>query len=123
MIVGSVNARLEGVLELQIEHSSGHLHLFDFIIDTGFNGHLTLRAAQISALGLPWRGFVVSTLADGTVLRNEIYDAILMWDENPLQVNIQTVESDPLLGTGVLAGYEMKFPFLAGATVTIEHIP
>jgi hypothetical protein len=71
MILGSVNARLEAILRLQIENSSGHLHIFDY----------------------------------------------------PTQARVQAVETDSILGTGVLAGYELKLPFVAGATVTIDRIP
>ena len=78
MTVGSVNARLEAVLPLQIEDSSGHLHTIELVIDTGFNGDLTLRTAQISALGLPSRGALVTQLADGSTQRMAVHDAILM---------------------------------------------
>jgi predicted aspartyl protease len=123
MIVGSVNARLEAILRLQIEDSSGHLHIFDTIIDTGFNGDVTLTTAEILALGLPRLGEVISQLADGGLQRIDVYDAILWWDSYATQVRVQAVETDSILGTGVLAGYELKLPFVAGATVTIDRIP
>src|SRR5258707_1376398 len=102
-MVGSVNARLEATLQVQIESSSGHSHDFDTIIDTGFTGDLTMRMAQVSALGLPWVGSVVAQLADGSLQTIDVHDAILWWDGNPVQASIQAVETEPLLGTRLLA--------------------
>src|SRR5947208_1841723 len=98
MMVGSVNARLEVVLQLQIEDSAGHLHVIDVVVDTGFTGELTLPNAQIWTLGLPWQGEVDMQLADGTRQTYDVYDAILMWDDNPVQIGVQAVETNPLLG-------------------------
>jgi clan AA aspartic protease len=118
-----VNPRLEATVRLQIEDSSGHLHLIEVVIDTGFTGDLTLPIAQISALGLPWRGQQVTQLADGSVQTTDVYDAILMWDDNPTQIRVQAVETNPLLGTRLLAGHELKVQFRPGGAVTIERIP
>jgi clan AA aspartic protease len=123
VIVGSVNARLEAILQLQIEDSSGHLHTIETVIDTGFTGDMTLPVAQISALGLPWVGDLVVRLADGSLLTIDVHDAILWWDGNPIQVRIRAVETEPLLGTPLLAGYELKVQFVPGGAVTIVSIP
>ena len=123
MIVGSVNARLEAVLPLQIEDSSGRLHTVDAVIDTGFNGDLTLRPAQISALGLPFLGTLVAQLADGSLQRIAVHDALLWWDGCPVQVRIQAVDTDALLGTHLLAGHEVKIQFVSGGAVAIAPFP
>jgi clan AA aspartic protease len=111
------------MLQLEIEDSSGHLHTIDAVIDTGFTGDLTLPNARIYALGLPWVGELVGQLADGSVQMIDIYDAILIWDGNPVTVRIQAVETTPLLGTRLLAGHELKIPFVLGGAVTITPIP
>jgi clan AA aspartic protease len=123
VIVGSVNARLEAVLQLQIEDSSGQLHMIEVVIDTGFTGDLTLRSAQLSALGLPPTGGIIAQLADGSIQSTTVHDAIMMWDDNPVQVGVRAVETDPLLGTRLLAGYELKIVFVVGGAVTLVAIP
>jgi clan AA aspartic protease len=123
VIVGTVNARLEATVPFQVEDASGHLHTIDTVIDTGFNGDLTLPIAQISALGLPQTGVLVTQLADGTVLRTTYHEAILMWDDNPVLVRIQAVETNPLLGTRLLRGHELKAQFVPGGAVTIVPFP
>jgi predicted aspartyl protease len=123
VIVGTVNARLEATLQLQIEDSSGHLHTIEVAIDTGFTGDLTMRAAEISALGLPRRGRQIAQMADGSVLTTDTFDAILMWDDNPVLVRIQAVETNPLLGTRLLRGHELRAQFVPGGAVTIVPFP
>jgi predicted aspartyl protease len=123
VIVGSVNARLEAMLQLQIEDSSGHLQVIDTVIDTGFTGDLTLPIARLVAPGLPWAGEVVLQLGDGSAQTIDVYKAILMWDSNPIQVGVYAVETAPLLGTRLLAGHEVKVQFVPGGAVTIVPIP
>jgi predicted aspartyl protease len=123
VINGSVNARLEAALPLQIEDSSGHLHVIDVVIDTGYTGDLTLPNAQISALGLGWVGEVVLQLGDGTAQTIDAYDALLWWDGNPVQVGVHAVETASLLGTRLLAGHKLKVAFVPGGAVTIVPLP
>jgi predicted aspartyl protease len=55
MIGGHVNAYREAVISLSVEGSSSLRRDIDAVIDTGFNGYLTLPAALVQALGLVWR--------------------------------------------------------------------
>ena len=123
MINGLVNARLEATVQLQIEDSAGQLHTIDTIIDTGFSSDLTLRSAEVAALGLSWSSQIDALLANGTIVTLDVYNAILWWDGYPILVRVRAVETDPLLGTGLLAGFELKVPFVAGGVLTIERIP
>jgi predicted aspartyl protease len=52
MIAGTVNADYEAVIRLHVQGPSGLAHEVDAIIDTGFNGFLTLPPALVTALGL-----------------------------------------------------------------------
>jgi hypothetical protein len=82
-----------------------------------------LPKARIIAPGLPWRGELVTQLADGSVQTQDVHDAILMWDYHPVQIGVQAVETTPLLGTRLLAGHELTVQFVPGGAVTIERIP
>jgi predicted aspartyl protease len=117
------NARLEAVLSFWIEDSSGHLHLVEPVIDTGFNGDLTLPIAQVSALGLSFRSRIVSQLANGSLQTIDAHSAILHWDMNLVQIRVQAVGTTPLLGTRLMAGHELKVQFVPGGAVTLERIP
>jgi clan AA aspartic protease len=123
VITGSVNALLEAVLPLQIEDASGHLHTIEIVIDTGFTGDMTLPIAQISTLGLPRVGSTVVRLVDGSLRKIDVHDAILWWDGNPVQVRVRAVDTEPLLGTGLLSGHELKVEFVPGGAVTVVPFP
>jgi predicted aspartyl protease len=123
MISGRVNTRLEAGLPLEIEDSTGHLHSIEPIIDTAFNGDLSLRMAQISLLGLSWVGSLPCRLADGSVQTNDVYDAILWWDGNPLTIRVRPMETTPLLGTRLLGGHEVNIRLVPGGVVTVTLIP
>ena len=45
MMTGVVNAALEASLRLSVEDTRGHVHQVEAILDTGFNGFLTLPSA------------------------------------------------------------------------------
>src|SRR5262249_17033498 len=89
VITASPNGRLGATLPLQIEGSSGRLDTIDTVIDTGFTGDLTLSGPQISALGLAWLGEQLVQLGDSSMQKIDVYDALLMWDNNPIRVRIQ----------------------------------
>ena len=54
MMTGTVNADLEPLLKLTVRDARGQSHDVEVVMDTGFNGFLTLPPALIAALGLPW---------------------------------------------------------------------
>lgn len=52
MIVGSVNANSEAVMRLEVRGSEKQGQSITAVVDTGFNGSLTLSPAQTESLGL-----------------------------------------------------------------------
>ena len=54
MIVGRVNAYREAVISLIVEGSGGRRREIDAVVDTGFNGYLTLPATLMQELGHVW---------------------------------------------------------------------
>ena len=65
MITGIVTVEREAVISLTIRGSKGQEHEIEAVIDTGFDGSLTLPPALITALELPWRRRGRALLADG----------------------------------------------------------
>ena len=62
MITGSVNANYEAIIHLSVRGPGGQEREVDAVIDTGFNGFLTLPPALVTALDLARlsRGCVIS---------------------------------------------------------------
>ena len=54
MIEGSVNAAYEAVVALSLQGPGGRTRDIEAVVDTGYSGFLTLPAALVAELGLPF---------------------------------------------------------------------
>jgi clan AA aspartic protease len=95
MITGFVTAGREAVVTLTVEGSNGRTQEIRAVIDTGFDGSLTLPAGLIDALGLPWRRRGRSLLADGSESLFDIYEATIFWDGQRRRIAVDKVEVVP----------------------------
>jgi predicted aspartyl protease len=55
MITGIVNAEFEPIIPLSIRGADGKIYTEDAIVDTGFNGWLSLPPDLIAQLNLKWK--------------------------------------------------------------------
>lgn len=93
------------------------------VIDTGFNGFLTLPPSQITALVLPRLGRGRAILADGSEDVFDIYEVTVMWDSQWLPVEADAADTDALVGMALLDGYELRIQVVDGGSVSIEALP
>lgn len=63
MISGDVSKELEPVIPLELKVGSGGKQAIRAVVDTGFNGYLTLPEKTAAALGLVWIGAEEGILA------------------------------------------------------------
>ncbi len=121
MILGTVAPDREAAISLTLSGPHGQ---FDIraIIDTGFNGWLSLPSDVIARLGLRWDGISRAELADGSVSYFDIFEAIVHWDGIALSVSIDAAETDPLVGMSLLWGFELRLRAEDGGLVTITRI-
>jgi len=117
---GVVNARGEATIRLKLCGSGKQGHLFTAVIDTGYNGFLTMPNAMIQSLGLRSIGKTWATLADGHVVSFDVYAGILQWNGRRRQIEIHAAQSDPLIGMELLEGCELNIRVKAGGVVTIS---
>jgi predicted aspartyl protease len=80
MIHGVVNFRYELTLSLVVGNSNGKREFVNTVIDTGFDGFLSLPSEIIVRLGLPWRTSNVATLGDGSKTLFDFYTGTVIWD-------------------------------------------
>lgn len=52
----------------------------DFVIDTGFNGYITLPPQAVSAMNLPLHSTIPAILADGSQVLSSIHLTTIVWD-------------------------------------------
>jgi clan AA aspartic protease len=107
MITGVVNADYEAMIRLFVQGPTGPAHEIDAIIDTGFNGFITLPPALVAALGLMRRSRGRALLANGSEELFDIYGVTVLWDGQQRYVEADAVDTTPLVGMSLLAGHDL----------------
>jgi len=123
MIIGNVNVNREAIIKFAVLGKNNQRQGISAVIDTGYTGFLTLPSTVIKALGLVWYMQQEGVLADGSVCMFNVYEASVLWDGLVRTVEINESETDPLVGMGLLEGYELKIQTVAGGLVTITALP
>ncbi|MEY3556267.1 MAG: hypothetical protein RLZZ580_2323 [Cyanobacteriota bacterium] len=122
MMYGSVNQSCEAILPVVVKNDT-RTQLVDAVIDTGFSGFLTLPSSIIAVLDLTWKGRDIATLADGSYCIFDVYIARVIWDGQYRTIDINKSETVPLIGMGLLRGYDLRIQAIEGGSVTIELLP
>lgn len=123
MILGSVNANREAIVQLAVLGNNQQQQGIEAVIDTGYTGFLILPSTIITALGLTWYMRQEGILGDGSVCMFDVYEASVIWDGQVRTSEVNGAETDPLVGMGLLEGYELKIQGIAGGLVTITALP
>jgi clan AA aspartic protease len=122
MIYGVVNLRREATLPLVVSNSNGQREVINTIIDTGFDGFLSLPSEIIVRLGLPWTISNPATLGDGSETVFDFYTGTVIWDGQYREIDIAESETEPLLGMAILYGYRLQVDNVEGGIVKIEAL-
>ena len=122
MMFGVVNDNREAIIKIAIGNGNSQKIMIDAVIDTGFTSVLTLPAAVIESLELPWSCFDFATLGDGSEVIFEMYKATIIWDGQTKVVDVASSETEPLVGMNLLYGYDLRIQAIEGGTVTIESL-
>jgi clan AA aspartic protease len=123
MIAGVVTTELEAVIRLVVRGAGGRRRTIPAVIDTGYNGSLSLPSPLISLLGLPWRRRGRALLADGSETLFDIYEATVVWNGRRLRIPVDEANTDPLVGMALLNGHELRLQARGGGKVTIKPLP
>ena len=112
MRVGSVEDR-DGALRLFVAvilfDREGQRHWHRPLLDTGFNGGLTLPGQMIDQLGLEYLANTRMMLADGNEVVVPTYRASMFWRDEVQFANVFRMDGDPLLGTDLMRGARIEF--------------
>ena len=122
MITGTVNSNREAILRLMIRDANAQDHERDAVVDTGFDGWLSLQPDFISALGLRWYRYGIGVLADGSETTFDIYRGDVLWDDRPRFIPIYEMDAEPLVGMSLMYGYKLVLPILDGAKFILRRI-
>ncbi len=122
MIIGIISPDREATLPIAV-HGTDTLQEFEAVIDTGFNGYLTLLSAEIAELDLPFHSQVLVTLGDASNIILRKFQAVMDWDGQARDVLVLEAEGGPLVGMALLYGYDVWLRILDGGHVKVEAVP
>ncbi len=123
MIAGVVSDTLQALIRLTIRGTGGGTQEIEALIDTGYNGELTLPPTVIAVLGLVWRRRGRALLADGSTSIFDTYEGIVAWDGTSRPIDVDAADTEPLVGMALLSGYELTIQAVPGGIVTITALP
>lgn len=92
------------------------------MIDTGFSGDLTLPASVIDPLELTWLGREPGILADGSIDLFDVYSGAVLWDSRPRTIEIEAVDTQPLVGMSLLHRHSLRVDVVEGGLVEISSL-
>jgi clan AA aspartic protease len=122
MITGVVNAQLEACIRVTLRGPNGQIRRVNVVVDTGFDGWPTLPPALIAHLGLSWDRRGRAILADGSASVYDIYAGVVVWERRQHAIPIDEADTTPLVGTALLAGYQLTADFRRRGRVTIKRL-
>ena len=119
MIVGVVNAEFEPIIPLSIRRSDGKIFTEDAILDTGFNGWLSLPPDLIAESNLGWKRRGRAILGDGSECIFDVYEAVVVWDDTLLTIPVDEADAEPLVGMSLMEGYQLTIQVFEGGHVEL----
>jgi clan AA aspartic protease len=120
MIAGIVNADFEPIIPLSVCGFDGEVYAQDAIVDTGFNGWLSLPPDLIAQLNLRWKRRGRAILGDGSECVFDVYEAVLAWDGDLLTIPVDEADSEPLVGMSLMEGYRLLIQVFEGGRVELS---
>ena len=91
------------------------------VIDTGFEGALTLPTLVVAKLQLPYVAQINVNLANDENFATSVHRATIVWDGEEIDVPVLAMGRRPLVGTLLLATYSLNIDLFDGGTVAIER--
>ncbi len=122
MITGVVTANREAVISLAVRGPASMEQQIEAVVDTGFDGWLSLAPALIALLGWPWRRRGRALLADGSECVFDIYEGTVVWDGKPRRIVVDEASTAPLVGMALLQSYELDIQVRNGGSVIIKAL-
>lgn len=123
MIHGIVTSDYEAVISLVVIGSMGQREPIEAVVDTGFDGWLSLPRSLINELELPWKHQASALLGDGSQCDFDVHGGTILWDRKQRLVSIDASDTTPLVGMRLLEGWEMVLPVRKQSRFVIRRLP
>jgi clan AA aspartic protease len=122
MITGTVNKQREAIILLAVHDAQSRIYDVEAVVDTGFNGDLTLPPDAVGRFQLRWLFRQHGVLADGGIEVFDVYEAIIEWDGQLRTVDVDAIDSVPLIGMRAMEGYELRIQVQTAGAVSIQQV-
>lgn len=110
------------MIQLEMIDDRGHLHPVDVVVDTGFNGNLTLPLEIIGELDLESDLQTSITLATGVQEEVNTWNGFVLWHNQPRLIQILETGGTPLLGMRLLENSQLTIQVRINGDVLIERL-
>src|SRR5437868_1868042 len=87
----------ESVRPIVVRGDNGEARQISAVIDTGFTGYLTLPSAIVTVLDLEWLNLEDALVGDGSIHSFDVYRAVVIWDGEAREVEVNLTETGPLI--------------------------
>jgi clan AA aspartic protease len=94
----------------------------EFVVDTGFEGFLTLPISVVEELGLSYIARIQANLADNSKVATNAYVVGIKWSGGERDVIVLAMGHRPLIGTALLEDCHLSIDFCEGGTVLVDEI-
>jgi predicted aspartyl protease len=123
MITGQIDSSLRAFVTLEAVTSDDSTQSLTAIIDTGFDGQLTLPLEQIQKLDLPQIGTREIDLGDDSTATTEVYLGAVLWDGEPRPVMVLRAGQTPPVGMELMEHFRLLMNVHAGGTFELVKLP
>lgn len=123
MLTGYVTAERVAIVRITARGPSKAEQAVDAMVDTGFNGELSLPPAVIASLGLVSDGEAFAELADGTMASMSKYRGAVRWEGRLRKVIVLEADGEPVIGMSLLWGSRLGVDATDAGRVTITPLP
>ena len=123
MITGTITDDREIVIQLEALAADQSPISIQVVVDSGFNGFLTLPIDVVNTLGASAAGTRRAELGDGNVVELDVYFVRVKWRGEVREVLALQAETTPLVGMSLLWGSRVQFDAQKGGAVAIDAIP
>lgn len=126
MVKGWLREDGQAVVNIDVICRAGSSHVVPAIVDTGFNGQVSLsrRAIKELDLSLVHQGTVEVELANGTVIEDDVYSGRIRFDGQELEAEITLTDADDtFIGTGLFTGKVLIINFATSEVIVRTHAP
>ena len=122
MIRGEINQNGDACVKIPILDADGSDIDVATVIDTGFDGMITIPPSLAAMLGAVPKSHGAAMLADGTICRYDLYEVKILWGGVEREIIGLSVGDEPLLGMRLLADHELRMQVIPNGLVEISKI-